>query len=334
MLLTLPGELQADVFSLCDSSTLVSLACVSRHVRGQAIHVLYKRPVTISTWSSLLGLFSLPPPSSYASSALAFEYATTRRAELELIRTLILDFPSEFEPPPPPDFQPGAPGAGSAGGRAFKPPKRSPSPPVFGPIPKLLALRSKPLHLENVIVAHIEPIDPIAPLLQCLNPVYFGTFASGYTCACKLFDELNWRVYATFGLKAWTRLERWSFGPRRSYVDDAGVGPAHWICSSPFKAAAPLAQPTVHLETNQHNAENVLEAFRAVCPKTREGKAVKVLVPTQHDKARVERLRASVVADETNEEVRRWWQTFEIETGGREWSVDGRTVWPQGLLPT
>lgn len=335
MLLLLPNELQADILSFCPSDALVSLALVSHHVHAHAVAELYTRPVTVRSWTALLGLFSLAPASTYASPADAANRATGRRAELDRIRTLILDFPHSFLP----TLQirgralPAHPGL-----EQICPPSSWPS---FGPIPKLLALRTRPLELDTLLISHGQPFHPLGPLLQCLNPIHFGAFGS---LSARLFNgesrhklslELDWRLYASFGRKTWSRLERWSYGPVGEYVWWGEEGTDDGIASSPFKRVQELKQATVHLPAIDRDTKDVLQTFRAFCPSLQAGKAVKVLVDDEWDRVKMEELKESVVQRSNRAEtVKDWWRALEIEIGDHPRAIGGRTVWPEGLLPT
>lgn len=213
-----------------------------------------------------------------------------------------------------------------------------PSQPTLGPIPKLLDLRTRPLKLDTLLIAHGQPLHALAPLLRCVNPVHFGAFACGtYTQSIpphKPSVELDWQLYASFGRKVWSRLARWSYGPVGRYDRKSPSALSFaGIASSPFRLPGEMCQAGVYVDQVDEDTEDVLQMFRVFCPLLASGISITVVVIDEWDRVAMEQLRDRMLADtRSDSDVREWWARLVVQVGERERAIGGRTVWPAGLL--
>lgn len=198
MLLTTPTEIQAEILSYLelDLHALAQLARVSHHIHLLAIPLLYKT-VTLHTWVDLAHFFTLET-SLPKDGKLAVERAKRRRADLDCIRRLVLDFPLDFDKDRPPP------------GMVLKP-------HVF------LFLASRPLQLDLLRLSFGDPrhLHEMLPLLRSVNPQEMELQRCGNVVFVADHEAC---ILLKIGRHVWTRLDKLTYGSNLfRYRSDRGV---------------------------------------------------------------------------------------------------------------
>lgn len=198
MLLTTPVEIQAKIVSYLDHSSLAQLARVSHHVHLLAIPPLY-RTVTLHTWADLSTFFTLSQThlrKVQRDRVLPSERADRRRADLDCICRLVLDFPVQW-----PDHNPYFP-------IAFSKPHA------------LLSLSERPLQLDLLRVAYMDNLQPIVAFLKVVNPreLQLQRCSSGYV------NDAEFNVFLNLGPRYWMNLTKFTYGAREVREYAAPVG--------------------------------------------------------------------------------------------------------------
>ena len=184
MLLATPTEIQTEICSYLNPPSLAMMARVSHQVHLVAIPLLY-RTVTIHRWNDLLAFFALDKALIPKDPELARERAQRRRADLECIRRLVLDFPFDWEPD------------------------------TVGPVRELhlsrsLRLRSAPLQLELLRITFPCDLRPVLAVLQSVSPRTIEL--QRYHELSKPQIDFEFNIYLMVSNRIWDRLETLTYG--------------------------------------------------------------------------------------------------------------------------